>query len=231
MLNRGDNPEPLTPVRKIPRSHRSVTGYFSFRREAQIQFESTLERDFLVRQEFDLVVADVISQPCRIPYRTDSGRSSHYTPDFLVRYRTNTSPLDWQRPSLLVEVKPAEAWKANWRSWSSKWKAARGYAIENGWIFRIYDESRIRTQALANIQFLQRYRHLDFAAADGDWVLQTLSELGAASVDYLVARHFQGLYRAEGLALLWHLLAIRRLECDICAPLCGQTELWVPHDS
>lgn len=214
----------------IPRSQRSVTGHLSWRSERSIQYESTLERDFVTRQEFDLCVADVISQPCRIPFVTPSGRSSHYTPDFLVVFKTDSAPPAMQRKPLLVEVKHEDDWRANWRSWKNKWKAARRYAEAQDWVFRIMDESRIRTLALSNIQFLRRYKGSTFPAQEGDWVVNSTRELGSASFGYLLAKHFPGIYAAEGVAHLWSLVANRRLDCDICRPLSDDTELWVPDE-
>lgn len=229
-LNNCDSRLPHEPVRVIPRSRRSVTGFLSWRRQHSIQYESTIERDFIVRQEFDLAVAQVISQPCRVPFVTLSGRSSHYTPDFLVVYKTNSAPPGLQQRPLLVEVKPEADWRAHWREWLPKWKAARRYAACEGWQFRVMDESRIRTQALSNVQFLRRYRDSAFPVEESDWIVQSVRELGSATFDYLLGKHFQGIYAAEGVAHLWSLLAQRRLDCDICRPLNNNTELWVPDE-
>jgi len=228
--NNCDRRQIAEPVREIPRSRRSVTGHLGWRRQQSIQYESTLERDFIIRQEFDLAVAQVISQPCRIPFVTPSGRSSHYTPDFLVIYKTNSAPLHLQQKPLLIEVKPEADWREHWREWLGKWKAARRYAASQGWQFRIMDESRIRTRALANIQFLRRYRDPVYPIEESDWIVQSVRELGSATFDYLHAKHFQGLYSEEGVAHLWSLLAQRRLDCDISRPLCRDTELWVPNE-
>lgn len=223
----------LSPVRTVPRSRRNVTGFFSWRGVDSIQYESPLERDFLTRQEFSLAVLSVVSQPCQVPFTTTTGRRSHYTPDFLVGYRTNSAPPSMGQKPMLVEVKPEADWRANWRLWLPKWKAARQFAISQGWTFRIMDESRIRTQSLANIQFLRRYRNKDnysFPEEQSAAVISSLRELGSASFDYLLAKHFPGIYAAEGVAHLWSLLATRRLDCDIYRPLSGDTELWVPDE-
>ena len=51
-----------TSVRKIGPTRRSVSGYYAFRGEESIAFESTLERDFLIKADFDVSVLGVISQ-------------------------------------------------------------------------------------------------------------------------------------------------------------------------
>jgi hypothetical protein len=132
-----------------------------------------------------------------------------------------------------VEVKPQSEWREHWREWLPKWKAARRYASSRGWTFRIMDETRIRTQALTNIQFLSRYKNSAYAypKEESDWVIAGVREMGSATFDYVLAKYFPGIYAAEGIAHLWSLLARRRLECDICAPLGGNTELWVPDET
>jgi len=216
--------------RKIRPTRRSVSGVYMFRGVTPIEFESTLERDFLIRKEFSLAVLDVIPQPCQIEYRDQSGRARIYTPDFCVYYRLgNRSYKDYHKP-LLVEVKPEKEWRKHWRDWLPKWKAARRYAQEIGAEFHIHDESRIRDQMFENIQFLSRYKRMSFPTEESSWVLRNLSEMGMATVDYLLARHFPGIYRAEGIAHLWHLLATRKIDCDISRPLNMFTEVWVPTE-
>nr|WP_296291690.1 heteromeric transposase endonuclease subunit TnsA [Pseudomonas sp.] len=172
-------------------------------------------------------VLAVTAQPVSIPFIDPQGRSSVYTPDFLVHYRLgNRSYEDYPRP-LLVEVKPAKAWRANWRAWAGKWKAARQFAHVQGWQFRIYDESRIRDQTLQNIRFLERYQRMEFAVEESRWIIDNLQKMGATPFHYLLSRHFMGAYRVNGVAHIWHLLASRKIECDMSRPLSDQTELWV----
>jgi hypothetical protein len=221
----------LTQTRKIGPTRRSVSGVYMFRNETAIEFESTLERDFLIRKEFALAVLDVIPQPCQIQYRDPrSGRLHTYTPDFLVYYRLgNRHYEDYPKP-LLVEVKPAAEWRKHWRAWLPKWKAAYRYARDNGMVFRVHDETRIRDQTFENIMFLRRYNRMAFPVEESRVVLETVRQMGSATIDYLLARHFMGMYRAEGIAHLWHLVASRMLDCDISRPLNNFTEVWVPSD-
>lgn len=217
-------------VRKIGTTRRSVSGTYMFRGETPIQFESTLERDFLIKKAFSRSVLDVISQPVRIPFKTRDGRSFQYTPDFLVYYRLGCRDyLDYPCP-VLVEIKPASEWRARWRDWLPKWKAAYRYAREQGWLFTIQDESRIRDQALRNIKFLERFKRMSFPQAEKEEVLQNLTEMGSAPVHYLLSRHFMGIYRPKGQSLIWHLLATQELESDLSRPLNDTTTLWVPTD-
>ncbi|MFC5429477.1 heteromeric transposase endonuclease subunit TnsA [Paraburkholderia denitrificans] len=221
--------DPVSPhqTRRIGPTRRSVSGVYMFRRETPIPFESTLERDFLIRAEFMLDILDVTPQPVRIPFTDAQGRPNIYTPDYLVHYRLgDRSYDDYPRP-LLVEVKPAEAWQTNWRIWASKWKIARQFARAQGWQFQIQDESRIRDQTFQNIRFLERFQRMHFASEESQWIVGNLRQMGSTTFHYLLARHFMGAYRANGVAHIWHLLANRRIDCDMSRPLCDQTELWV----
>ena len=215
-------------VRKIGTTRRSVSGVYAFRGETAIQFESTLERDFLIRYEFFYRVLDIVPQPVQIPFVAANGRHYTYTPDFLVYFRMmDESPSDYPKP-LLVEVKPEKEWRQHWREWLPKWKAARRYAIEQGWEFRIFDESRIRDQMLENIRFLERYKRMILPEVESREVLASVAEMGSTSLDYLVARHFMGIYQATGIAHIWHLLATQQLACAMDVPLTNGTMFWIP---
>ena len=217
-------------ARQIGPSRGSICGLYPFRGETPVAYESTLERDFLRRCEFFPGVLGVVSQPCEIPFRSPAtGRWHTYTPDYLVRSKVligRQAP----RPSLLVEVKPEAKWRAHWREWTPKWNAARRYAREQGWLFRIQDETRIRDTILANIQFLGRYRMGDYCGYDAAAVLQHVRKKGSVSIDRLLAHFFGGIYRSRGTSLLWHLMARQQLVCDMSQPLSMITDVWVDDD-
>lgn len=227
--NSRDNPL-VVPQRKIRPTRRSISGVYPFRRERQIQYESSLERDFIVRMEFFSHVLDMVAQPVRLEFRNDQGGPTYpYTPDFLVTYRTgHLGTYKNDRPRL-VEVKPKKEWSENWRKWSSKWKIARRYAIEQGWEFRIYDEDRIRDTAFENIKRLAPFKRSDVDPEDAKIVLKLLGDMGAAPINYVLTRYFGGNFRDRGLSLIWSLLANRAIDCDITAPLSESTEIWIPH--
>ena len=221
---------PSGPVRTIGPTRRSVSGFVVLRNGKAVAHELTLERDFIIRKDFFVHVLDVIAQPVEIPFTAANGQRYRYTPDFLVLYRAGNGPPERGAKPELVEVKPAKEWRIHWRAWSAKWKTARSYAKERGWRFRIHDETRIRDQALANIQWLERYRRMNVRGWDTERILAYLEGVGQATFTKVLDEHFGGIYRSEGIAHLWHLLATRRLDCDISLPLRNETELWVPND-
>ena len=131
-----------SPVRKSQTVYGSISGNYSFRGEKTIWFESTLERDFLLKQEFNGNVVDVVGQPVSITYITELGNESTYTPDFLVQFYETKC----HQPPLLIEVKPIQKLKKDWTILKPKLKAGLEYAHDQGWNFKIYDEKRIRDQ-------------------------------------------------------------------------------------
>ena len=228
MQNSCDEVQSPRQMRRIGVTRRSVSGIYAFRRETAVPFESTLERDFIIRKEFCLSVLEVIPQPVQIPFVASNGQTYIYTPDFLVYYRLGNMGYGEYPKPLLVEVKPRAEWKQHWREWMPKWKAAYRYAKEQGWDFHIHDESRIRDQVLENIRFLDRYKRTQFPIEETRSVIESVRQMGGTPFHYLLAKHFMGIYKAEGVAHIWHLLATRQLDCDISLPLSDFTELWVP---
>jgi hypothetical protein len=215
------------PVRKLKPTRRSVSGVYVFRGSRALEFESTLERDFLMRMEFFQSVQDIVPQPVRIPFLGSNGREYTYTPDFLVYYKLRGDDYpDYPIPTL-VEVKPSEQWRIHRHEWMPKWRTAHRYARQQGWDFRIYDESRIRDLTLDNIRFLERYKRMRFPEEESRWILENLGMHSSVPFHLALSTHFMGDFMAEGVAHLWHLVAVRRLDCDISRPLNNLTELWV----
>ncbi|MDP2200837.1 MAG: TnsA endonuclease N-terminal domain-containing protein [Methylicorpusculum sp.] len=205
-------------TRKIKPTRRSVSGIFAFRALDSIPFESTLERDFLYRAEFDQRVTKIIPQPTKIPFVSSNGRSYTYTPDFLVYY-SNRNPL-------LVEVKPREEIQENWSKFKHKFKFGLRYAKERDWDFRIYDESRIRGQALANIKFLQPYKRTDVAPELTEAVVKSLQLFGPMSIHDLLVQNNLSSDSLFDEAQLWHLLSTKLLVCDMDQLLTEHTVVW-----
>ena len=214
-------------MRQIKPTKRSVSGIYAFKGETAIPFESTLERDFLIRKEFNVDVLDIIPQPVQITF-VKNRRTYPYTPDFLVYYRLSNHSFEFYPKPQLIEVKPRAEIQTHWSEWKEKFRAARKVSKEQGWIFMVHDESRIRDQAFKNIRFLERYKRMQFPVEDSRAVVETVKQMGLVPFHYLISRHFMGIYKAEGISHLWYLLATRQLDCDINLPLSDFTELWIP---
>lgn len=127
--------------RKIGNTRISVSGLYPFKKDSAVAFESTLERDFLIRLEVDPNVLAVESQPFTIEY-FDNGQKRVYTPDYLVTYKHDDF-LPFIAPKL-VEVKPTDELQLNLHLWKVRYRAAMRVCKEEGWKFHIAHEGRIR---------------------------------------------------------------------------------------
>lgn len=72
--------------RVIPPGHRSITGAMPSRHSAKpLQYESKLERDFLILMEIEWWLTSIVTQPATIELEVD-GQLRRYTPDVLVAW-------------------------------------------------------------------------------------------------------------------------------------------------
>ena len=217
------------PVRKAQTVYGSISGNYSFRGEKTIWFESTLERDFLFKQEYNLNVIDVVSQPISIPYITDLGNESTYTPDFLVQFSsTNFDDLDLFPAPLLIEIKPRKKLIDDWAKLKPKFKAAHSFALEKGWKFKIIDESRLYDQYWENINFLKRFRRSYVDVCDQQVLVETLEKLGHSTVNQLPAYLFKDEKNIlKAIHQIWTLVAKKEIGCDLYLPFTTETVIWV----
>ncbi|MTK52141.1 TnsA endonuclease N-terminal domain-containing protein [Paludibacter sp.] len=217
-----------TPIRKIGKGSSSLHGLvYSKKNQTHRAFESTLERDFIETLEFDFNVDYYCEQPMEIQYWINDELHT-YIPDVFVSFRTDL-PQCKSMKSMICEVKYRSTLKERWSEFKPKFKAAKQYAENNGWIFRILTEHEIRTPYLDNVKFLLNYRDSEFVNANGcAVVLDVLTQLQNTCPEELIlcsARDKK--MQAESLYSLWHLVAIGMIGCDLTSPLNMRSELWV----
>lgn len=210
-------------VRKIPTNNRSITGRHA---ESGQEFESTLERDLLELLNFDLNVKNIETQPLVIPYIGIDGRSHNYTPDILVHYRRDIVPAK-NMPHLLCEVKYREEYKGKFRELKPKFRAARRYAKERGWQFRVLTEREIRTPYLWNARFLAPYRRIHTEAEISLLLLDQVRRMSETDPQTLL--HSLGhsrWYQARLLPVLWKLVANLEIATDLNIKLTMKSRIW-----
>ena len=215
--------------RKIGYTYGSVSGHFAFRKQKSIAFESTLERDLLTLLEFNDSVDDIIEQPITIEYINSNGRAVTYTPDFLVYFNEfNTSLLKLERKPLLIEVKPRDRIIKDWKKLKPKFQIATRYAKENDMKFMIYDEGRIRTQYLKNILFLKRYKKVVYESEEEEFILSLIHSTGNITIEY-VLEYLTSTKERKGILLghIWHLIANKKLLCNLKDTLTIHTQIWI----
>lgn len=210
-------------VRRVPISHVSMTGEV-----LGSEFESALERDLIMTYAFDGSVNWFQSQPMTIDYLNTEGQPRHYTPDLVIHFGTDQKTT---RPPVLCEVKYREELLTNWKTYKPKVKAARAYARENGMEFRIFDEYRIRTPRLSNIQFLWRYK---YAPVCFGYQTELLAELSKLDRGVQMLTIIDKLYpikeqRGEAIWAWWTLVVQGAILCDLDQRLDNSTLFWVPE--
>lgn len=216
--------------RKIGYTYGSLSGYYPFRKEKSIAFESSLERDLIILLEFNDSVCDVIEQPLTIEYRNRKGTIVSYTPDFLVYFNELNSLLGKRikRKPLLIEVKPRDVLKKDFHLYKDRFKQAIKYANKNEMIFKVFDETRIRTQYFANVKFLERYKELVFDSYEREQILALLNIAGNLSIEYLL-EYFCKTREQRGIMLshIWKLISNKIIECDLNHSLNLETQVWI----
>lgn len=220
--------------RKIGYTYGSLSGNYAFRGEKSIQFESSLERDFITMMEFDNCVVDIVEQPMTFEYVNANGRSVTYTPDFLVYFRSNgyrSSKEGFPKP-LLVEVKPRDKLRKEFPLYRDRFKIAMAYAMQNDMVFKIYDESRIRGIYLENILLLKRHRRHEYDEVEEERILMHLSLVGSTNVEHLLTYLYAtDIQRKVALGHLLQLIDRRLVGCDLSLPLGYQTSIWLSESA
>lgn len=214
--------------RKIGYTYTSKSGFHTFRKMDIIDFESTLERDLLTILEFNDSVLKVIGQPFTIEYIDYQGKQKKYTPDFLVYFK----PLNEKNyKPLLIEVKPRKKIIEKFNELKPKFKIAMSYCIQNDMIFKIYDETRIRTIELENITFLNNFKHHLPDKNNAEIILTHLKNIGHTTIDYLLTHlYVTEQQRGFALSLIWYLIYTKKIGFDIGLKLNNQTTIWLNLD-
>jgi hypothetical protein len=208
------------PVRIIPKNYRSLTGLvLNSRTQSMTAFESSLERDFFLLLDFDPDVEFYEEQPVKIVYNDAKGRRRTYTPDVLVRYRTDLPQARHSKP-LLCEVKYREDLRQHWVEYRPKFRAAGRYARQHSWRFRLVTERDVRTPYLDNVKFLRSYQTRAINESDRTRLLVVLSALGQTNPASLLNAISQDRWQqAQMLPVLWQLIATRQIRTDLSHPL------------
>lgn len=192
-----------------------------------VPFESTLERDLVHLVRFHRGVKRITSQPFTIPFVTKDGRKREYTPDYLVEFYPQRDPT-WPS-AILYEVKYRKDLWRDWHELRPKLRAARRYAKERGWLFKIMSEVEIRTPYLENIQFLRTFREDPVSGGCETKIVELLSWMCEADVETIATSvSWEDRGKAEAIGTIWSMVATGKLETDLLLPFTNQTRLWLP---
>lgn len=212
-------------VRRIPINAISLTGELLGK-----EFESSLERDLIMATAWNDQLDWFQVQPVKITFSDQEGRRRSYTPDLLISFVPDAATGLPVRKPQLCEVKYADELRRNWADLKPKFKAARAYARERGWEFKIFSEKRIRNGLLQNIQFLWSYRFAPEHHGHRTRLVRMLDDIEETDIGGLLEacyRYDNRIGRGEGLWTLWCLIAKQSILCDLSLPLSMDTRIWL----
>lgn len=201
-----------TPVRSpgVYQRQRHMPGrWFSTTAGRFLEYESLLERDWMLLLDFDREVEWICEQPLRLRYQLDDKPVSH-VPDLLV-WRTDGPEL--------CDVKSVE--RLDDRVFQTQVQATGRACAEAGLGYQVLAEPD--RQRLANVRWLAGFRERP-ADLDGERT-RILSRLaaGAGTIGDLVAAAREPLLARP---VLMHLLWAGEAVVDLSAPLDDASRVW-----
>lgn len=150
-----DQMEKSRPARELRFNHRSITGWISGgQEEGQVQFESTLERDFAYLAFFDHRAFELVAQPFSLQYRGIGNTPCRYTPDFQLKYYKSATQIQ----SAIVEVKYKKDLDENYDELKPRFDAMEAWCEQNDAEFHIVTDEHIRTTRIENVKALYPFK-------------------------------------------------------------------------
>ncbi|MCT3950229.1 Tn7 transposase TnsA N-terminal domain-containing protein [Elizabethkingia anophelis] len=222
-------------VREISIKSSSLSGVVNINSVKQpIQFESSLERDFIFLLEFDKDIKQYLEQPLEIVYKDESGKQRKYIPDFIITY--------YDRPTEIVEIKYESTLNAMREELQMKFLAAKKYCEKNGFIFKVVTDKYIREEKRIELQnsiFLSRYKDFfdninkqksAFPPINSDLTLlyKNMKSVGEISVRELINKSSQDENKqAELIFLTWYMVANNYLYVNFRERLTLDSLVWL----
>jgi hypothetical protein len=211
-------------VRRVRPNRRSLTGsHTSLKTGKEVQFESSLELDLIVRLDVDPDVIWFDSQPLKIEFVDVFQKVRHYTPDLLIHF----DPRHGSEYRILAEVKFLEDLDDDWDELRPKLAAGGQYAEQHGLHFQVLTEYQIRGPELWNAQFLWDSCRRPRCADHEEWILEVMDRLGPTTISDLVSRirPFAKSLASDYITALYQLIADRRIQANLSEKLCPRTEI------
>jgi len=212
----------LKPQRDIRMSRTRVIGDMP----DSNRFESTLERDFMELVRFDDEIHLYHAQPVVIEYKDPCGIFRTYTPDGLVEYKKQPD-MPTTKKDTLIEVKSRYLLKKHIKELRPKFRAAKEFASNKNWDFKLYTEREIRTPFLSNVKFLWSFLQRPSDAYLSRAILDQLIAQQVTTPNLLISSMFEDkLNQASIIPPLWKLIAQKRIGCNLEKPLNMNVDIW-----
>ena len=198
---------PCRPPIEHPDQSYVVGKYFHAGLGVLVDYESWLERTFLLECDFHGIAAAVLSQPMKLHWST-SGRGRSHIPDFFIRRDDGSVLLVDVRRRAQVKGKAAE-----------DFERTRSMCRSFGWDYRVFNE--LSDVHRDNLEWLSGYRrHSETVDARLDEVLAAAGD-GCPLHVLLDATDGDVSARAAVFRLLW----LQRLTIDLQRPLTLTSEV------
>lgn len=138
---------PTGSARKITAKEIGNRGFFPSNKVKGgiTEYESCLERDFLLVCNHAPSVKRFQHQPLTINYMDKKGKNRKYTPDVYVEYTNGMKGL--------YEIKYEEEVINKGKNYEERWSEAKKWASERGMVFSVFTEKQIRNPRWFNIWF------------------------------------------------------------------------------
>lgn len=138
---------PTGSTRKITAKEIGNRGFFPSNKVKGgiTEYESCLERDFLLECNHAPSVKRFQHQPITIKYKDSKGKNRKYTPDVYVEYTNGMKGL--------YEIKYEEEVINKGKNYEERWSEAEKWASARGIVFSVLTEKQIRTPRWFNIWF------------------------------------------------------------------------------
>ncbi len=215
---------PRESVRRRVKSRVRVTGIVSSDGIQGNWFESQTEKQFYICLRADPKVLSFVSQPVKIFFEVDDKKHSHI-PDAFVTY--GTEAVKDARPAyVLYEVKSHQDLKDAKKIGDIRMKAAaaRAYAEERGWVYRMILDLKVNKYAY-NAAFLSYYRDMPLDSALAASILADVAEWPGITPQLLMQRRPKE-QRLPALATVWTLLYKARLYADLTQRVSNITSIY-----
>jgi hypothetical protein len=219
------------PVRKIPLRYSSLSGEkSSIKNNRRIQFESSLEADFIDLLEWDRNVKFYEEQPFKIEFFDENQKPRYYIPDFLVVYYD--SVLNEKNLPIIFEVKYSRDLEIQKEKLSPKFKAAKHFCKQENFFFKIITEKEIRTPFLENIKFLKKYRKTakdNYIKEVSSHLIELLEKFDVSTPEILIASVSRtDEIKAVFLYNLWILISNGVIAIDMTKKITMESKIWIP---
>jgi TnsA endonuclease-like protein len=210
----------MPPVRRLKKSHKNVTGLFYSRKLGRhVQFDSMLERDFILLLDTHPVVLNFSEQPFHICWFDHNGEPQSYCPDFEVTFGPGIFLGRQVHRPWIVETKYRNDLAESWTSLRPKIQAGFANALERGATFHLITEEFLQSNEMNNAKFLRRFQRAFSGRATEAIVERLQKNDGITAEELILSLAETGVETSELTAQLWGAVSHGRVTLDWEQPI------------